>query len=167
MDGVWLEPTLSYKQDNNPKHSSKHCKNYFEKKQSAGNLSFHGVASTVTESQPYWAVGAAGLDGTHEQPIKLLHLVRCFGKHGVKSLQIISTNWQLECLRSARLHIFESNYFSKKKNHYFWLYQWLYFLSLLVYFLFKLISCTFSSKTRKFLSDAKLLISSVLSFVVY
>ena len=52
-------------QDNDPKHTSKLCKNYLGKKQSAGIPVCNGVASAVTRSQPYWAVvGAAWPYGT-------------------------------------------------------------------------------------------------------
>lgn len=47
-----MRVNILLQQDNDPKHSSKLCKNYLGKKQSAGYCVYNGVASAVTRSQP-------------------------------------------------------------------------------------------------------------------
>ena len=67
--------------DNDPKHTSKLCKNYLGKKQSAG-IVCNGVASG--SSLTIWYVRSA-----HQANPTC---GRCFRKWGVKFLQITSTN---------------------------------------------------------------------------
>ena len=81
-------------QDNDTKHSTKLCKNHLGKKQSAGILSIMSISCCGSSLTVWYVRSAHQANPTCE---------RYFRKHGVKSLQITSTNWQLECQKSARL----------------------------------------------------------------
>ena len=87
---------LLLQQDNDPKHSSKLCNNYLGKKQSAGILSIMEWPAKSPDLNPFELLW--------EQLDRMVSKMSPSSQSNLwEVLQITSTNWQLECQRSARL----------------------------------------------------------------
>lgn len=81
------------------KHSSKLCKNYWGKKQSAGILSIIEWPAQSPDRNTIELLGEQLNCMYQTNPTWR----RCLRKDVLKGYQITSINWQLECQRSARL----------------------------------------------------------------
>ena len=78
-------------QQDDTKHSSKLCKNYLRKKQSAGILSIMEWSAQSPDLNPIELLWAQ-LDHMVRKKCPSSQSILCFRKHGVKSLQITSTD---------------------------------------------------------------------------